>query len=92
MKKYNISQMPVIEDDKSIGLISESTLLNSIIQGKLTEVSEIMEESPPIISKQTSVKVISNLLRHYPMVLVSGEGKLVGLISKADLIGNLYKG
>lgn len=92
MKKYNISQMPVIEDDKSIGLISESTLLNSIIQGKLTEVSEIMEESPPIISKQTSVQVISNLLRHYPMVLVSVEGKLVGLISKADLIGNLYKG
>lgn len=92
MKKYNISQMPVVEDDKAIGLISESTLLDALMQGKGKNVNEIMEESPPIVSKQSSVQVISNLLKHYPMVLVSEEGKLVGLITKADLLGKLYKG
>ncbi len=92
MKRYNISQMPVIDDNKAIGLISESTLLNALVQGKLTKVSEIMEESPPIVSKQTSVKVISSLLKYYPMVMVSEEGKLTGLITKADLLGKLYKG
>lgn len=92
MKKYNISQMPVIDGNKTIGLISESTLLNALMQGKETKVSEIMEESPPIVSKNTSVKVISNLLRHYPTVLVSEEGKLTGLITKSDLLDKLYKG
>ena len=91
MKKYNISQMPVIEDNKSVGFISESTLLSALMQGKEAKVSEIMEESPPIVSKQTSVKVISNLLRHYPMIMVTEEGKLVGLITKADLLEKLYK-
>ena len=51
-----------------------------------------MEETPPILSKTTSIKVISNLLRHYPTVLVSENGKLVGLITKADLLEKLYKG
>src|SRR3990167_9417879 len=33
IKKHNISQMPVIEDNKLVGLISESTLLNALMQG-----------------------------------------------------------
>ena len=31
MKKYNISQMPVIEDNKAVGLISESILLATLL-------------------------------------------------------------
>ena len=54
--------------------------------------ADIMDESPPIVSKTASIQVISNLLRHYPMVLVSDSGKLVGLITKADLLSKLYRG
>ena len=92
MKKYNISQMPVVDEHKTIGLISESTLLDALMWGKGKKVNEIMEESPPIVSKQTSVRVISNLLRHFPTVLVSEEGRLVGLITKADLLERMYGG
>lgn len=92
MKKFQISQMPVIEDGKSIGLVSESTILDALLNSKGKQVKEIMQETPPIVSKTTSVQVISNLLKHYPMVLVSKEGKLIGLITKSDLLGKLYKG
>src|SRR3989338_4182252 len=34
MKKYGISQMPVIDEHKAIGLISESSLLDALIQEK----------------------------------------------------------
>lgn len=91
MKKFQISQMPVIQDNKSIGLISESTVLEHITGKKVNFVKDIMEESPPIISKETSSQVISNLLKHYPMILVAESGNLVGLITKADLLGKLYK-
>ena len=90
MKKYDISQMPVIDDHKSIGLISESILLNALMDGKGKKVSDIMEDAPPIVSKKSSIKVISNLLRHYPMVLVTEGGKMAGLITKADLLGKMY--
>jgi predicted transcriptional regulator len=91
MKKFQISQLPVIEDSKLIGLVSESTILDALLNPKSTRVRDIMQESPPIVSKTTSIQVVSNLLKHYPMVLVSEEGKLIGLITKSDLLGKLYK-
>lgn len=92
MKKSQISQLPVIEDNKLVGLVSESTILDAMLNSKGKEVREIMQEAPPIVSKTTSVQVVSNLLKHYPMVLVSEEGRLVGLITKSDLLGKLYGG
>lgn len=91
MKKFKISQVPVIKNNKSIGLISESTILDALLNSKNTKVKEVMQESPPIVSKTTSIQVVSNLLKHYPMVLVSEEGRLIGLITKSDLLGKLYK-
>ena len=91
MKKFQISQLPVIEGNKLIGLVSESTILDALLNPKSTRVRDIMQESPPIVSKTTSIQVVSNLLKHYPMVLVSEEGKLIGLITKSDLLGKLYK-
>jgi len=91
MKKFGISQMPVIAGNKVIGLVSETTLLNVLISKKEKNIVDIMEEIPPIISKTASIQVISNLLRYYPMVLVSDSGRLCGLISKADLLSILYK-
>lgn len=92
MKKHKISQLPVIDDNKLVGLVSESTILDALLNSKGKFVKEVMQESPPIVSKITSIQVISNLLKYYPMVLVSEEGKLIGLITKSDLLGKLYKG
>jgi len=90
MKKHNISQMPVVDDNKVVGLISESSLLDALMGKKAKKVSDIMEEAPPIVSKTASVQVIASLLRHYPMVMVSESGKLIGVITKSDLLGKLY--
>ena len=92
MKKYEISQLPVIDEHNLVGLVSESTILDTLLKSKGKEVKDVMQEAPPIVSKTTSIQVISNLLKHYPMVMVSEEGKLVGLITKSDLLGKLYKG
>lgn len=90
MKKFQISQMPVIKENSSVGLISESIVLEHLTEKKAKLVKDIMEESPPIVSKETSSQAVSNLLRHCPMILVSKSGNLTGLITKADLLGKLY--
>jgi len=93
MKKSQISQLPVIDDShKTIGLVSESTILDALLNSKGAIVKDVMQESPPIVAKTTSIQVVSSLLKHYPIVLVSEEGKLTGLITKSDLLGKLYKG
>ena len=91
MKKFNISQMPVIEEHKSVGLVSETTILDAMLEHKGKKVKDIMEDSPPVISKNTSVSAVSDLLKFYPLILVSDKGKLKGVITKSDLLAKMYQ-
>ena len=93
MKKFQISQLPVTEGNNPnniIGLVTESSILDAIINSQGKEVRDIMQDSPPTVSRKASVQVVSNLLKHYPVVLVLEKGKPNGLITKSDLIGKLY--
>ncbi len=91
MKKYNISQMPVIDDHKSVGYISESVILEAMLDKKGKLIKDIMADAPPVVSKNTSVTVISDLLKFYSLVLVSDDGKLKGVVTKSDLLAKMYK-
>src|SRR3989338_6932555 len=91
MRTYNISQLPVV-DHHVIGVVSESSILDKLRDGKdvhALRVKEIMEDCPPLVSEETDVTVLSLLLRHTPMVLISRHGKLSGLVTKADILKSL---
>jgi len=91
MKKHNISQLPVIEDQKIMGLISETIILENLFKGKkFLKVKDIMEEPPPSVSMSTSSKVLSELLKTYQIIVVNDAGKPVGIITKSDLIQKIY--
>ena len=93
MKKYSISQLPVLEQKKAVGLISESAILDALMSNKSADTAllEVMSEAPPTIVTNASIHVVSHLLKFYPMVLVAEKGKLLGLITKADLLQVAYK-
>jgi len=91
MKKFNISQMPVIDDHKSIGFISESIILEAMLAKKGKKIVDIMADAPPVVSKNTSISVVSDLLKFYSLVLVSDDGKLKGVVTKSDLLAKIYK-
>jgi predicted transcriptional regulator len=88
MKKHSISQLPVLEEKKAVGLISESAILDAIINNTSSEtaISTVMDDAPPTIARDASVKIVSHLLKYYPLVLVAEKGKLLGLITKSDII------
>lgn len=93
MKKHGISQLPVLDSKKAVGIISETAILDAIMNNKSaeTQIQDIMSEAPPTIDTNASVKVISHLLKFYPLLLVAEKGKLLGLITKADLLENAYQ-
>ena len=88
MKKYGISQLPVLKKGNLVGLFSETVLLENIEKKNLgvKKVAEVMADAPPQIPETTPVKSISELLKHSPIVLVLKQAKIQGVITKADLL------
>lgn len=87
MNKYDISQLPILQSGKVVGLITESSILEKDLEEiRNLKVKELMIGAPPLISENTKISVISSLLKHFPVVLVLEKGKLVGLIAKSDLL------
>ncbi len=92
MRKHGISQLPVFDDGRPAGNISDKSLLDQIAKGKdmadLSNhpVSSIMEESFPLIPEDTPLVSITTLLRHSQSLLVTKKGKVIGIITKADLL------
>jgi len=93
MKKYSISQLPVLDNKKAVGLISETAILDALMNNKSADTAllEVMNDAPPTIDANASIHVVSHLLKFYPMALVAEKGKLLGVITKADLLQVAYK-
>ena len=90
MKAKGISQMPVLERERVVGIISEGTILNKIAESPHKVASlkaeDVMEDAPPIVSLNTGLKTLLELLREYSIVLVAEKGDIKGVISKSDLL------
>jgi cystathionine beta-synthase len=90
METNNISQLPVIEDGKSIGSLEESTLMGRILENaNLIEqpVRTVMESGFPIVQYDDTLEHTKYLLaRRYPAILVQEHRQLIGIITKSDLI------
>lgn len=93
LKKYEISQLPVVENGKVIGLVSEAIILDALLskESPSGKVKQVMQDAPPVISPQTSITVFGHLLKYYPLIIVSEKGKTLGVITKADMLRRAYK-
>lgn len=92
MMEHGYSQLPVFDGEHAVGSVSEKTILSQVSAGKdLSHVStlsveEVMDESFPQVGEDAPLPLISSLLQVYPAVLVSKKGKVVGIVTKADLL------
>ncbi|MDH5443063.1 MAG: CBS domain-containing protein [Candidatus Hadarchaeaceae archaeon] len=91
MKSYDISQLPVLDEEVQVGSISEATVMQRIASGEnmarllKRNVRDIMENSFPTVSKDTDIDVVYSLLEHEPAIIVVAHGKVTGIVTKADL-------
>jgi predicted transcriptional regulator len=93
MKKYAISQLPVLRENKIIGSIQESTLLDRLVNSKDSDrffsnsVYNIMEKAFPVVDPDADVNYVVNVLsRENSAVLVIDNKEIVGIITKIDLL------
>ncbi|MBU1974938.1 MAG: CBS domain-containing protein [Nanoarchaeota archaeon] len=93
MKSKEISQLPVIESNIVVGMVTEKNIVNNILESgdNINTVEHIMEDAPPMISKKTSKEALVEMLKFFPLVIVQEKGRILGIITKSDLIRNMFK-
>lgn len=93
MKLYDVSQVPILEGKKVVGIIDESDLLLALYSTGYsldTPVSEIMTRELKVIPYTAEKKALVDLLNAGLIAIVQDpEGNFEGLVTRIDLINHL---
>jgi cystathionine beta-synthase len=93
MTTYGVSQIPVVENGESVGGLIEGTLMTrALSQPALLDrpVREVMEQPfPEVDATAPADRVGAMLTRESPATLVRKDGKLIGIVSRYDVLQQL---
>jgi len=94
MKKYDISQLPVLERDELVGLIRENDLLGMLVSGRYSPsqpIKDAVERDYQTVSPQTPVSRLAEMFskQNADVVFAVDNRKLVGILTKIDVIDYL---
>jgi cystathionine beta-synthase len=93
MSTWAVSQIPVIEDSRSVGGLVEATLMTrALAQPSLLDrpVREVMESPFPEVEANCPTDRLGAMLtRESPAALVRKDGKLIGIVSRYDVLQQL---
>jgi cystathionine beta-synthase len=94
-KLYNISQIPIMEDEKIVGIIDESDLLLALNSGRHTTetlVENIMKKDLVTITHTASTDELFQILDNGMVAIVEDpKGHFEGLITRIDFINYLHR-
>jgi cystathionine beta-synthase len=89
MSAAGITQVPVIEDHRSVGSLRESHVLAKLLDNRdllNSQVSEVMDESFPVLEVDTSLAEIKKRLQASPAVLIEDFKRITGIITRSDVL------
>ncbi len=89
MNETGVTQIPVIEERRSVGSLTEGSLLSQLLENRdLLEasVSDVMGKSFPVIDVDASFEEIKTNLRNAPAVLTEEFKRITSIINRTDLL------
>jgi cystathionine beta-synthase len=93
MSTWGVSQIPVVEDGRSVGGLVEGTLMTrALAQPALLDrpVREVMDAPFPEVEANCPTDRLGAMLtRESPAALVRKDGKLIGIVSRYDVLQQL---
>jgi cystathionine beta-synthase len=94
MKLYEVSQLPVLEHEKIVGIIDESDLLlavNADPEAFREPVRRAMVTKLETVTPQASLEALLPIFAKDHVPVVEKDGKFIGLITRIDLINHLRR-
>lgn len=89
MNEMGLTQIPVLEDGRPVGSLRENRVLAKVVRNlELLEspVGEVMEASFPTVDVDASSNEVTRRLQSSPAVLVEEYGRIVGIITRHDVL------
>jgi cystathionine beta-synthase len=95
MKEKGISQLPVVEGGRLIGIITESDLLGKLVEGRASlssSVAEVMFRKVRTINERDDARGLTQMFAEgLAGLVVDDSQRLVGIVTKMDLVDYLTK-
>ena len=89
LKEHGISQLPVLDTGRMIGMVAEVDLLNHLVKSerKLDDpIDPLVESDYATVTPETKVVLLKNIFNDAKLVVVQEGDALVDIITKIDLI------
>ena len=92
MRKFSISQIPVMKDDMFVGSLNDSHTYQFLIENPdmiNAPISSIMQKPFPIVNEKTTIEEVSKLIdKDTPAVLVELENGGHHIVTRQDVINS----
>lgn len=95
MDELGLTQLPVLEDGRPVGSVRESRVLAKVVRNRdlmESKVSEVMEASFPTVDVDASSNELTRRLQSSPAILVEEYGRIIGIITRHDVLDMSVKG
>ncbi len=89
MSEAGVTQIPVIDDNQSVGSLRESHILAKLLQDRELlngKVADIMDKSFPVVEVDTNLNEIKSKLQKHPAVLIEDFKRITGIITRSDVL------
>ncbi|MEZ5306128.1 MAG: pyridoxal-phosphate dependent enzyme [Pyrinomonadaceae bacterium] len=89
MNTNSVTQIPVLEDGRSVGSLNESSVLAKLLEDKEllnAKVTDIMTEGFPVVDVDAGFDEIKNKLKTAPAVLIEEFKRVTTIITRSDLL------
>ncbi len=92
LKKYNISQLPVVDDDENLlGIVTEIDLLNHMLLSNQMHkpdetIASIIDKNVPVILPGTPLETLMAVLSNSNLVIIAMDRKVHGILTKIDIL------
>ncbi|MFQ5877492.1 MAG: pyridoxal-phosphate dependent enzyme [Acidobacteriota bacterium] len=92
MKSHGISQLPVLEGGRLLGIISEVDLLKALIEDPACvdrPVADFMDQNYVVVSPDTPASRLASVFTEGKVALMEDRGQITAVVTKIDLIDHM---
>lgn len=89
MNNHGLSQLPVLEDGRSVGSVRENRIMAQLLDHRdllAAPVTKVMDVPFPVVSETVEVARAKQYLKNSPAVLVEEYGRIVGIVTRYDVL------